>query len=203
VNVYAETNFVLELIFAQKHIESCENIVLLCEQKLAQLVIPAYCMVELHEKLRRQSGERVRLQSDLLRELRQLGWTVSYADRIKSISDIASLLVQSNDEEKARLEQYRQRLLAITTIIALTSAILVNGSQYEKQYSLSPQDAIVYASVMDHLRQEPQIMSCFLNKNTKDFDNPDIVDELEKIEGKMIPRFDQGYEYIRTRVIRT
>jgi hypothetical protein len=58
VNIYVETNFVLELVFEQEQFKSCEEILLLSEQKLATLIIPAYSLAEPHEKLIRQARNR-------------------------------------------------------------------------------------------------------------------------------------------------
>ncbi len=117
MNVYVETNFVFELVFQQEQSESCENVLSVCESQNIPLLLPAYCLAEPHEKLRRQ-------------------------------------------------------------------------------YSLSPQDAIVFASVVGHLGQNSSAGSCFLNKNSRDFDNPDIVDALKQYNCKMIPKFDDSYRYI-------
>ncbi|MCB0190257.1 MAG: hypothetical protein KDE31_38555, partial [Caldilineaceae bacterium] len=57
---------------------------------------------------------------------------------------------------------------------------------------------IVYASVMQHLLQNSGSANCFLNRNSRDFDNPDIVEALNALNCKMIPRFDDGYRYIQT-----
>jgi predicted nucleic acid-binding protein len=87
VRIYVETNFVLELAFQQEQFASCEKILQLCETGQAQLVIPAYSLAELHEKLSRQANTRRDLQQMLDAELRQLGRTVSYVNRLKSIQD--------------------------------------------------------------------------------------------------------------------
>jgi len=102
VNIYVETNFVLELVFEQEQQASCEQILALCESGRSRLIIPAYCLAEPHEKLTRQVGSRRELQRNLETELRQLARTTSYTARINSIQDIASLLVRSNEEEKQR-----------------------------------------------------------------------------------------------------
>ncbi|CAN5556951.1 hypothetical protein BH10CHL1_BH10CHL1_23810 [soil metagenome] len=133
-------------------------------------------------------------------ELRQLKRTSLYTGRIDNIQDIASLLVQSNEEERQRFDHYRTRLLKTAEIIPLTSEILKEAAIYESSYDLTSQDAIVYTSVIQHLRQRIRLMSCFLNKNSKDFDNPDIVDELSMNHCRMIPKFDQGYEFIQTKL---
>jgi len=200
VNIYVETNFVLELVFEQEQHTSCEQILALCESRRSRLIIPAYCLAEPHEKLTRQAGSRRELQRNLETELRQLARTASYTARINSIQDIASLLVRSNEEEKQRFIRYRNRLLSISEIIPLTIDVLREAATHEFPYDLTPQDALVYASVIAHLRQNKPPVSCFLNRNSKDFDNPDIVDELDENNCKMIPRFDHGYDFIQARL---
>lgn len=135
-------------------------------------------LAEPHEKLTRQAKSRKDLQKVLDTELRQLARSASYTTRINSIQDIASLLVQSSEEERQRFVQYRGRLLNSAEVIALSADILCEAGTYEAPYDLSPQDVLVYSSVISHLRQNQPQVSCFLNRNSKDFDNPDIVDEL-------------------------
>jgi predicted nucleic acid-binding protein len=200
VNIYVETNFVLELVFAQEQHASCEQILALCESGQSRLIIPAYCRTEPHEKLTRQAGSRRELQRNLETELRQLARTASYTARINSIQDIASLLVRSSEEEKQRFIRYRERFLNIAEIIPLTIDILREAATYESPYDLTPQGALVYASVIVHLQQNHPPVSCFLNRNSKDFDNPDIVDELDRNNCKMIPRFDHGLGFIQARL---
>lgn len=196
MNIYVETNFVLELVFQQEQWQSCEQILQICEAGSAKLVIPAYSLAEPHEKLSRQAKNRRELQQLLNTELSQLVRTASYMDRIRSIQDIASLLVQSNKEEQQRFVQYRDRLLHNAEVIALTVDILTEAATYEYPYNLKSQDAIVYASVITHLRQDHPSVACFLNRNSRDFDNPNIVDELINYNCRMIPRFDDGYGFI-------
>lgn len=56
-----------------------------------------YSLAEPHEKLMRQAKIRQELQRSLDIELRQLLRTASYADRIKSIQNLSSLMTQSNE----------------------------------------------------------------------------------------------------------
>jgi hypothetical protein len=148
--------------------------------------------------LSRQARSRRELQQSLDAELRQLSRTASYASRLKSIQDIASLMVQSNEEERHRFIQYRERLLKVGEIVALTSDILIEAAFCETTYDLTPQDALVYASVIAHLRCYQPQQACFLNRNSKDFDSPDIVDELNQFNCRMIPRFDSGYSFLQS-----
>lgn len=115
-----------------------------------------------------------------------------------SLQEISSLLIQSYEEEKVRFIRYRDRLIEACQLVPLTRQTLVSASVYEPKYDLKPQDAIVFASVMEHLAGEHRQASCFLNKNTKDFDNPDIVDALHQHNCRMIPRFSDGLKYIQS-----
>lgn len=200
MNVYVETNFVLELVFQQEQSDSCEEILVLCEEGKAQLILPAYCLAEPHEKITRQNSKRKELQRLLEDELRQLARTTSYRERIDGISNLSTLLIQSNQEETQRLEAYRLRLLHAANIIPLSANTLMTAAQHETAYDLTPQDAIVYASVIQHLSENPATQSCFLNKNTRDFDNPDIVDSLRDHNCRMIPRFDHGLQFLRSQL---
>lgn len=144
MNIYVETNFVLELVFEQEQCVSCEQILQSCEIGRGKLIIPAYSLAEPHEKLSRQAKSRRDLQQLLDAELRQLSRTASYVSRIKSIQDIASLMVQSNEEERQRFVNYRERLFNIAEVIALTADILIEAASCEATYDLRPQDAFVY-----------------------------------------------------------
>ncbi|MCU0533613.1 MAG: PIN domain-containing protein [Hydrococcus sp. Prado102] len=200
MNIYVETNFVLELTFEQEQCSSCEQILQLCETGEAKLIVPAYCLAEPHEKLSRQARSRRELQQSLETELRQLSRTASYVNRIKSIQDIASLMVQSNEEERHRFIQYRDRLLKVGEIVALNASIVIEAASNETTYDLTPQDALVYASVIGHLRHNLPQQACFLNRNSKDFDSPDIINELRQLNCRMIPRFDRGYSFIQSQL---
>ena len=200
MNVYVETNFVLELVFQQEQLVSCEQILQLSEAGRIKLAIPAYSLAEPHEKLSRQAKSRREIQQILDTELRQLARTASYTTRINSIQDIANLLVQSNKDESQRFVHYRDRLLKNTEVIPLTADILTEAAIYEDPYDLKPQDALVYASVISHLRHNQPTVGCFLNRNSRDFDSPDIVNELNKLNCRMIPRFDHGYDFIQSQL---
>lgn len=200
MNIYVETNFVLEIAFEQEQCDSCERILQLCETEQAKLIIPAYSLAEPYEKLHRQAGKRRALQELLNAELRQLSRTMSYANRIKSIQDLANLMLQSNEEERERFTQCRERLFSVGQVIALTATILVEAASCETIDDLKPQDALVYASVISHLRRDQPQQACFLNRNSKDFDSPNIVDALNQLNCRMIPRFDHGYAFLQSQL---
>lgn len=200
MNIYVETNFVLELVFAQEQATSCEQIIQLCESGSTTLVIPTYSLAEPHEKMTRQARKRRELSSELDTELQQLLRTSGYDQRIGDLQDIADLLIESTREEQQRWRQYLERVLNVAHVILLTANLLAEAANCETTYRLTPQDALVFASVMSHLRQARSQPACFLNRNSKDFRDPDILNELARFNCQMIPNFAQGYQFILSRL---
>lgn len=78
----------------------------------------------------------------------------------------------------------------------METSVLRAAENYEDAQELSPQDAHIYSAVLAHLRQTEDRVSCFLNRNRKDFDDPALVDELTSYGCKLLPSFDRGREYI-------
>ena len=87
--------------------------------------------------------------------------------------------------------------MKIAEIIPLNADILFESASAEENYNLSPQDALVYVSVLKHLQENKPQEACFLNRNWKDFKTPDIVDELQSLNCKMFDKFDGGYKFLQ------
>jgi predicted nucleic acid-binding protein len=201
--VYVESNFVLELALLQEQAESCKGILELCESGHSELVLPAFCIAEPYETLVRRAKDRGKLTQDLTIQAKQLGRSQAYRNETETFRSVTALLVKSGEEERTRLHSVLNRILAIASVIPLTSAVLAEAVKAESSFSLSPQDAVVYASVLHHLKGTSEELRCFLNKNSNDFDDPDIVGVLENYRCKMLPRFDAGLQYIRYRISNT
>ena len=74
--------------------------------------------------------------------------------------------------------------------------ILAASTEHQRAHGLSAQDALVYSSVLSHLKRVPARESCFLNRNSTDFDDQNIVDELADYNCKLLFQFYTGYSFI-------
>lgn len=198
--VYVESNFVLELALLQEQAGSCEEILDLCKKEYCHLSLPAFCIAEPYETLVRRHKSRSKLAQELSSAVKQLGRSRSYGEQGDAIKSITALLIKSAEQERSRLHSTLDKILSVAVVIPLSSETLCQAARAESQYHLSPQDAVIYASVLQHLRASDNRRSCFLNKNSKDFDDPDIVTSLLKLGCKLLPRFDSGLDYIRSNV---
>ena len=178
MNVYVESNFVLELALLQEQCESCKAILGLCEAKRVQLVIPGYSLAEPHDTLLRRQKQRKRLKKEFDDEIRQIARTAIYSERLRDFGDLTALLISVADEEAKRLDEVRERLVKAACVIPLDAPVLAAATRYERKHDFSPQDALVYSSVLSHLQRSSRQECCFLNRNSKDFYDQNIVDEL-------------------------
>jgi predicted nucleic acid-binding protein len=203
VRVYAETNFALEMAFEQEQVEACEAILKLAEAKTIRLLLPAFCFIEPYEKLRRQNHERSEFQKTLEKAQREFSrYRSSTQEEKDAWSTVIGSLVRSTQDAEQRLKGLQQRLLKVVQVLPLTAEVVEVGARCTEDYGLSHPDALVMASVLcdPDLGRGP---SCFMNRNTKDFNDASIIDALEQRNCKLIGRFDHGLEYVRSMLKRS
>lgn len=194
MRVYAESNFVLELALAQEQHAACAEFVGLAERKELELALPAFCLFEPFTTLRRRQRERRELHDRLQKELRQIARTQNLA-QIASESALPALLVTSTHEAEARFDAVMESLLRIGRVLPMTAGLLEEARRMKHAFDLELPDAIVLASVLGDLDASPA-SSCFLNRNTKDFDDPAIVSALAASDCRMLGSFDHGLQHV-------
>jgi PIN domain len=202
MNIYVESNFILEMALRQEQYQSCENIIAICETKRAQLIVPAYCIVEPYATIRSFENKRQSIINGGVRdELKQLSRSEAYRDDANTLlQNLTSLLIQSIEGEKRILRQTIDKILSAAEVIPLEQNILAAAVEFESSLNLSPQDSVVYASIVSHLSTSSLEEKCFLNRNSRDFDTPDIVEALDNYGCKMLFSFNIGYNYIQSQI---
>ncbi len=194
--VLAESNFVLEIALQQEQNESAESILDLAEQKKIGLVVPACSLFEPYETLGRRRGDRKALSRQLHRELQSLGRSRGFAEMRETSAGVAKALDASTEVEAEALEQVIERLLKVATIPSLSMEIVRLGQAYQLVYGLSPQDSVVFASIHTSLEGLGDDQKVFVNKNSKDFANDFIEDELKRYNCRLITSFEDALEYL-------
>ena len=195
MNVYVESNFVIELALLQEQRDSCERILELCETDGVQLVIPGYCLAEPYEALTRRRKRRTRMKQELDAEFGQIARTRTQAERLRGFRDITDVLTTSVEDEEKRLDETCSRLAETAQVIPLDKDILAMSRDCRTRHDFSPQDSIVYASVLAHLTLEPGTQSCFLDKD-KDFHDQHVVEDLAGYRCELLRDFGAGYGFI-------
>jgi predicted nucleic acid-binding protein len=196
MTVYVESNFVLEQALQQEQSDSCDAIVNLAASGEISLVIPAFSLAEPHQALALKEKMRNRLSNELQQQLSELGRSKPYRGVPDEFSALTSLLIRSADQERDGLQRVIGGLLRAAEVIPLDGGIVTGGGELQTAFAMSGQDAIVLASVLQHLERTKPAESCFLNRNSRDFDDPDVRERLDRFGCRFFGRFDHGCQFI-------
>jgi hypothetical protein len=200
MTVYVESNFVLEQSLQQEECDSCAAIIDLASKGLIMLAVPAFSLAEPHVAILGKEKARSRLGNDLRKQLFELGRSKPHRAVPATFDALASVLIASAQFERDGLRDTISALLRTADVISLDAVILSSAVSIQVEFGMSGQDAIVLASVLAHLDVHRPPESCFLNRNTKDFDDPDVRERLEACGCKFFGKFEDGLRYVTARI---
>jgi hypothetical protein len=193
---YVESNFVLEIVLGQEQAASAEALLTLAEGRAIDLVLPGLALAEPYSTITHRDRQRRKLVNDISRTLADLRRSTSYQEEAAQVANAVAGLAGIARREYAALQTVVQRLLAIATTVELDSARFAQSLVYQSRHGLSPQDSIIYASVVGDLQTEsPADPKCFITRNSRDFDAPDIVAELGAHQCRLFFSFEDGLRY--------
>jgi predicted nucleic acid-binding protein len=202
MNVYVESNFVLEHALEQEDCDSCAEIVRLAADGRLNLLIPAFSLAEPHHAIFSKAKARSRLGEDLRAQLGELGRSRPHREIPQTFGTLAAALIERARFEREGVRRAISELVRTAEVIPLDAEVLRAATEMEILYGLSGQDAIVLASVLIHLETHRPTESCFLNRNSKDFDDPNILERLKALDCKFFSTFTPGLAYISARLDR-
>ncbi len=196
IAVYVETNFVLERALEQEETDSCGKILELGVHARISLHVPAFSLAESHSAISGRAKTRSRLGNELYPQLRELGRSRPLRHVPGTFDALVKVLVESEQWEREGVRKAVMELLSAGEVIPLTGSILASAFALQDRFRISGQDSIVLASVLMDLRCRKPESGCFMNRNLRDFDYPDIRGELAALNCKFFGRFDDGLDYV-------
>lgn len=186
MRVFAESNFVLGLALRQEQRAACEHLLELAELRRIDLVLPAYALLEPLETLERRTKEWKELSRRVDEVVGQLRRSDDYKGRAASLDALISSAAETAERDE---DQTRQRLLGCANLIPTDAAVLTRAEEYRNAFALRFRDAVMLASIIVRCEAEAS-PSLFVNVNTKDFRQPDIVTLLSKHACEALWSFD-------------
>ena len=198
--VYVASNFLLEMAYVQGEHVSCDQIVTLSEKRKVVLALPALCLGEPYESWVRRSRNRRALLDQFVREIGELSRSQPYSTLLMESQGLTRTLIESGEAEKKRLDAVIDKVVDTAVLLPIDRDTIKAALRLQGERSLSPQDAIVYASVLSHMIGQPSETKCFLTKNSKDFANPDIYEDVRAYNCKLLTSFDNGLGYIQSQI---
>jgi len=192
MDVFVESNFVLELALKQEQHEACDRILAGAVAGAYVLHVPQYALTEVFHTLHHRRNERLRnqdyFQKEITQHLREAETDIAETDQLVQL--LTGLLTTRTQVQTERLFAVTTQLAAIAPGPALTENVLREAQELRKLHSFISQDALVYASVLGGLRQLPPANAkLFITRNDSDFKKPAIVQELQGFNCRLLANF--------------
>ena len=198
MRVYAETNFVLEVALEQEELSACKSLIEDAGSRRISLVVPAFSVFEPYYKIAGNGKRRRDLAQQVDTQAREFGRTRGFEQSSKQLRELIQVFAKSEDDEQQRFTAAITSVLEVGELIALTGEVVNRAvSEVLKRLDLQLPDAIVYASILQHIESSDRDDTCFVTKNSKDFADPDIEAELAAIRCKIRFGFQNCLDYVR------
>ena len=199
--VYIESNFVLEIALEQEQHQAANNILLFAEQGKIKLLYPSFILSEPFESLMRERRERNALHISLVRSLSNLRRSEPHKQIMLDLEPVISILKDAYIRQVGLLHSTFERLLEVGECINVDVASFRNAVVYQKSLYLSPQDSIIYATIIADLeKRSEKEQKCFLSRDKRAFGNDDdrsIKAELSAYNCRYIGSLEQGLAFIQ------
>jgi len=196
VIVYVETNFLLELAYLQERSGSCAEILRLAEDRSISLVLPAFCAAEARATWRRRVSDRQEFHSQLREHVRGIVRSAPYRALKDQFEQLLDALVSGGQDVRHGLEAAVSVVADAGEVISLNGNIINLAYAIELIYSLSPQDALVLASVQSHAEHHAG-PKCFITQDVRDFSQQVVFRDLTAMGCKVIVNFDDAVAHIK------
>jgi predicted nucleic acid-binding protein len=194
--VYVETNFVLELAYLRHTSDNCQRLLDVAQAGGISLVVPAFALIEARLAWRSNVKRRNRLHSEVRAELGELSRSRPLIDIGVQSEAFMGALIDTAEQDRSRLEAAVTSLLDRATVLPTEPQIVAEALRAERRLDLSPQDAVVYTTVLDHASRNDGA-KVFVTQNANDFRVPQIEEELAVRGCKLLIAFDAAEAYAR------
>lgn len=197
--LYVESNFVLEIALGQEQGESAEHLLRQCESGVSELRIPSFALAEPFATITQRGRSRRQLTNSLEEQIGQLARSQPHQEEVLHLQSAPAVLRSIEARETYRLQDTIERILSVGTCLPIELSTFYRATSYQSGFGLSPQDALIYASVIEDLeRHSGSERRLFVNRNSRDFRDPGISAELQLYQCRLETNFDLALASLRS-----
>jgi len=198
--VYVESNFVLEIALGQEESASAERVLDFARNRNVELVVPTFALCEPFGTITQRGRDGLRLSRTLADHLRQLLRSEPHRSELQAFESVPETLTRVHGNEMRLLESTLRELLSLARTVELTKEVFEEALEFGSRFGLSPQDAVIYASVLSDLRKRPATpsRSIFVSRNYKDFEDPDIQRQLNRFKCRYVSSYAEAAQAVES-----
>jgi predicted nucleic acid-binding protein len=190
LTIYVESNFVLEIALGQEYVSAAEAILARAERGEITLAVPWFSLAEPFSTVDKRSRDRKQFISQMKRQLQDLRRSQHRGIEVRTLELGTTRMTRIDISETDNLIRTVERILNAGTVISVDPQIFGRAMRDRTRFGLSPQDALVYASVIEHLfgtaAPGPHY---FVTKDQDDFQDPGIARELSALSCELLFSF--------------
>ena len=192
--VCVASNFVLEIALTQEESSAAEVILDFAERNESSLAIPSVSVSEPFSTVSYRSVARNAVVEQLRNELHDLRRSRALEEEVRAIELAPVALDRIKNLQLDSLIGAAERILNIATVIPIDAGVSRQAVEYRARYRFSPQDAIVFASIVRPLTDsdDPQ-RRFFMTRDKKGFqDDPGIAKVLHALNCELLTSFPEA-----------
>ena len=213
--VYVESNFVLEIALSQEQASYAESILSLAESGKVSLAFPSFALSEPFATITYRRAKLTSLFNSLELTLEEMERSEPLKQFVLNMRPLVTSLKGAQRRDFDALPLTIERMLAAGRAIETDLSGFKEALGYQASLDLSPQDSIIYATVLHDLRSRPdEEIKCFLSRDKRAFldegnlsarygdrdklgSRRTINAQLKKYGCRYISSFDDGLNFIK------
>lgn len=196
---YVESNFLLEVILEQETLQAAKDILTLAETNRIKFAIPVFALIEPSWTLTHREKERIELYQSLNEQFSQLQRSGLHQSLALVLKDVITEMRAIEYKEIGSFVSTLRRIIAIGHILEIDKTVFVQALNYQNQYKLSLQDAVILSSIINDLgKQDPNEPKCFISRDAEAFSKSEIKVELSLFNCRFISKFEDGLSFIQS-----
>ncbi|MBI1922949.1 hypothetical protein HYR99_01730 [Candidatus Poribacteria bacterium] len=175
MRVYAETNWLLDLVFQQERLEASSFVLLLAQDSKIDLCLPELIVWEGNQKVERRNAQRGDTIKQMRRESREFNRSQNplYQSRSTQLDREFRELESISDLERDRFDQIIMEIFPIVTWLHLSQEIWADCLDLQDRYAMKRTDALIYAVIRADAALHPNVGKCFIDYD-RIFDTPGL-----------------------------
>ena len=195
MNVYVETNFVLNFGLRQEGHNAVVEIVALAQSGRLTLVLPAMAALETISSLEVKRSRRKQLITGMNDELGQLKRSKDRAD-LEPLETGIGVLAKLNQQELIEVQKALGQITACARLLTHTERVMSNSIQAQQSLAVDPVDSMIYGAIFTDLENlASSDSSCFLSTDGTLVSK--VFGELKARHCTCFTRFDEGLEFVQ------
>ncbi len=165
MRVYAETNWLLDLVFQQERFVASSFVLSLAEERKIDFCLPEIIVWEGNQKAERRNAQRGDTIKQMRRESREFGRSQNplYQSQSTALEVEARELNDISDIERGCFDQTITAILPIVTWLHLSQEIWADCLDFQDRYAIKRTDALIYAVIRADAALRPNVGKCFID----------------------------------------